>query len=546
MSASYHLDLTKLTSSQAIYEALLNDRQLVSNPKAPKLAKLISSLKLSQESLESSSKLLHSHLENGSDILIYGDYDVDGVTATSILYLSLSQLVAGTKARLLPFIPNRSRHGYGISSTSLSEIYSQQAFKETAYQDFSPSLVITVDTGIVANQEISDLREHGLDVILTDHHKPADSLPSSNNLIHSTLSSGAVIAWVVALYYLEESDYAYSLIDLATLGVIADLIPLTGINRALVKHGLVHLSNSQRPGILALKELAKIANQPLSVSDVSFKLAPRLNAAGRLADAITSLRLLCTSSHTQANQLALELDRYNKQRQDLTSSGVNHALSLNSSDSLLIISSQEYHEGVVGLIAGKLVERFHKPALAISLSDDLAKGSARSIKGVDITALLRHFESDFIGLGGHQLAAGFSFDPANLDDLKKSLVNYANDTIDPQLLTHSITADGLLNLSQTSESLVKLLSQLAPFGIGNPRPRFLSNNLNILEDKPLGSSGQHRRFTLEQAGHTRQVIYFNCPLPHHLSSLSSLVYTLDLNQWNNRTYLQLVAKHAIL
>jgi single-stranded-DNA-specific exonuclease len=545
MQINAHHDFTSLTSAQAIYEAILTERDLDPKPSFPTLQSLIPDLNLNKDNLANAKNVLESHLQKGSDILVYGDYDVDGVTSTSILFLTLNNLAKGTSSRILPFIPHRNLHGYGISPSSLEEIFSGAAFQNTAYPDFSPSLIITVDTGIVAHTEIKSLLDRGVDVILTDHHQPASTLPEATSIVHSTTSSGAGLAWVFSLYLTDEAQFALDLLDLATLGIVADLLPLTGVNRQLVYHGLKVVNNSKRPGLLALRQVAKLMDQDsLSVSDLSFRLAPRLNAAGRLADATTALRLLCTNDKSLSNKLAKQLDEYNRERQLLTDSGVKHALSQNSSDKLIIVASTDYHEGVVGLIAGRLVERFQRPALAISLSDELSKGSARSVKGINITSLLRKFESEFLGLGGHELAAGFSFSPDKLAKLSTSLINYANEHISDDLLEPEYSVDAILNLSQISLSLVKLLNQLAPFGIGNPRPRFVSHNLNVLEDRFLGSEGQHRRLTLEQNGETRQAIWFNCQLKEDLSKLSSLVYTIDLNLWKNKAYLQLIVKHA--
>lgn len=544
-------DFSTSSSAQAIFETILEDRQLELDPPRPRLKELIKDFGLSQDDLQQTRKIIHKHLSAAHDILVYGDYDADGVTATAILYLTLSSLAKGSRARIFPFIPDRVKHGYGLSSSSMSDLFSTRTYAKSAYPDFSPQLIITVDNGIVAHSEVKELRERQVDVIITDHHQPLSTLPPANSLLHSTVSSGAGLAWVLSLFLTGESAPAYQLLELATLGIVADQLPLVGINRTLVIHGLKLLSNSRFLGIKTLIEISSFQDRQVTVGDINFRLAPRLNAAGRLGDATDALRLLCTTSASVARQLSQTLESHNQFRQDMTQQGTEKALSTPPSHRLVISASSDYHEGVIGLIAGRLVEHYHRPALAIAVGEEFSKGSARSLQGINIIKLLREFSSEFVSLGGHELAAGFTLKTSNLSLLTKKLEDYADQNIAQKLLSPRLTVEGELLLSQTTSTLASLLSKLAPFGLGNPKPLFVTRNLRVLEDRQLGQHKAHRRLTLEQAGVTRQAIWFNPaakgePLAYPLQQISDLVYSLDINEYKGKQYLQLVVKNANL
>jgi len=537
-------------SAQAIFTTIVQARDLSLSPPSPSLPELIKDFALSRSSLTQAKALVMQHLEAGHDLLVFGDYDADGITASAVMWLTLTYLAKGTKARVLPFIPDRARHSYGLTDASLRDLLDKTAFQATAYPDFAPALIITVDTGITAHRQVAKLREAGIDVIITDHHQKDRTLPTANVILHSLASSGSGLAWVVALALTDSSPIIYSFLDLAVIGIVTDQLPLVGLNRQLVIYGLQALSRSPRPGIRALAQVAGIENQSFSAYDLNFRLGPRLNAAGRLADATAALRLLCTADSRLATRLAGELDTHNRERQALTDEGVARALSSKPHHHLIITSSSAYHEGVIGLIAGKLVEAHSRPAVVICKGKEVSKGSARSLPGVDIIALLRRFSPHFTSLGGHTLAAGFSIKTVNIKTLQTKLESYADTHIKDSLLVPTYNVDGELTLSQTSLSLAHLLSRLAPFGLGNPAPCFVSRDLTVLEDRRLGEDGKHARLTIEADGITRQAIWFNLPADRQavlpdLTSIKALVYSLDVNHYRGRDYLQLVVKHAV-
>ena len=523
-----------------------NNKKDFLNPPSPTLPLLISKLSLDEKELSGAVALAREHLAKNHDILIYGDYDADGITSTAILYKTLTKLAADTTARILPFIPDRLRHGYGLSRSSINEIIDGVVFKDSSYPDFSPSLIITVDTGIVAIEEVKLIRDNNIDLIITDHHQKEKSAPPANSIIHSLESSGSVVSWTFALALSDSDQEVGEMLDLATIGLVADQISLTGINRTLTYHGIEKLKKTDNLGIQKLMQVAGRDLESLSTYDINFTLAPRINATGRLANAVTALRLLCSNNPNNIASLANEINDLNQERKNLTLSGINGALEHSPENKIIVVSSTKYHEGVVGLIAGRLVEQHHRPALAISVGKNIAKGSARSLGNINVTNLLRKFEEYFEGLGGHKLAAGFSLKPEKIAELTKKLYAYANKNIKDSDLTLVRQVETELSLKQASITLARLVEQLAPFGRGNAQPRFLSRNLTVLEDKKLGAEGIHRKLTLEQNGTTREAIWFNCKQKYPITKLDSLIFTLNINVWRERESLQLVVKHAEL
>lgn len=539
-------------SIDSIFAKLLSARGLNSKeeikeflePPSPNLDLLITKVGIDPNELTKTKNLIDGALKKGEDILVFGDYDADGLTATAVMWQTIQKMAKGKKSRVLPFIPDRRRHGYGLSEKAISDIFDGTAFESSAYPNFSPRLVVTVDNGIVANDEIKLLMDKDVKVIVTDHHQPGDELPNSDSIVHSTVTSGAGVAWIVSLYLLNSSDFSKDLIGIATIGIVADQMPLFGVNRTIAVEGLENLSHTKNLGIKNLCNIAGIANKKITSYDISFVIAPRLNAVGRLKNPMDGLRLLCTSDRSQSAALAEEIHALNVKRQELTQEGIDHALSRAPQHNLMIVSSPDYHEGIIGLIAGRLAEKHNRPSVAVAINDDICKGSARSIPGINVTDLLRNFSDLFHGLGGHEQAAGFSITPDNLEKLEKELPLYADQVIDKSLLVPSIMADMELLLSHTSLELAKNISRLEPFGMGNYKPRFLSRDLHVLEDRKLGSSGIHRKLTVEQNGVVREVIWFKAGEVGEIKEIKQLVYNLDVNVWNGRESLQLVAKYV--
>lgn len=550
MDVTIKTNLDPHASAEDIFQTLLKSRGYQTkaaqaeflHPPAPTLPFLLKNSGIKKSTLTNIQKLLDSHLTLGHDILVFGDYDADGVTATAIMWQSLIAYakLMHSSSRILPFIPLRHRHGYGLSELATKEISDGGAFKDTQFPDFAPQLIITVDTGIVASKVIAKLRQSNYDVIITDHHLPDVALPPANHILHTTMTSGAGVAWILSLYLLGES--AKALLDLATIGVVADMMPLTGLNRSLVAHGLTCLTRSRRPGLVAMKALMGVGEKKLTTYDISFGIAPRINASGRIYNPLDALRLLCTSDRALATNLATTIESHNKDRQDYTDSALQTISSHPVKHHILVVIG-DYHEGVIGLVAGKLVEKFHRPAVVMSQAKDVVKGSARGIAGVNITELLRSLSTPFVSLGGHEAAAGFSLPASKVKDFTHELEKLADDVISPAQLIKSESADLLLSLYQTTLFLAEHLIELEPFGINNPKPRFLLRDLKVAEDKPL-SSGKHHKLTVEQGSTTREVLMFNTQHSHPVSQIKQLICTLDINLWRDKKSLQLIASYV--
>ncbi|GAB4025957.1 MAG: hypothetical protein Fur0011_0120 [Candidatus Microgenomates bacterium] len=497
---------------------------------------------INQEILKDGQSLLDDHLKQNNDICIFGDYDADGITATAVMYLGLSEYIKhkGSKSRLLPFIPDRHKHGYGISQKAVDEVLSGEAFKLKTQQKFNPKLILTVDTGIVAHVGIQSFRNADIDVIITDHHMMDNSLPNATHVIHTTTTSGAGISWIFVSHLLGNTS---SYLDLATVGIVADMMPLVGFNRSLVTKGLTKLSSSTNLGFKALRDRMGIKARSLTTYDISFGIAPRINAAGRIYSPLDALRLLCTNDEKTARELAEKIESHNLDRQVLTDQALSHALSQDHIHKIITLIGP-YHEGVIGLVAGKLVEQLSRPAIVLSENGEIIKGSARSIPGFNITGFLRSLNTAFLGLGGHDQAAGFSIAKDHLNQLISEVNQLGDKVISDELLVKHEFADLELPLSASTLTLAKELTKLEPYGLGNTKPRFLFKDLTVLEDRALGDTGKHHKLIIEQGGVTRPLLMFNTKNTHPINKLKQCVAGIDVNVWNNKESVQLVANYV--
>ncbi len=538
------IDFLPTDTPQQIFDKILLHRGLTDDqakqeflhPSPPTQTFLASALNISPTKLTKFKSRLTQAKQNQEPVCIFGDYDADGITSTAILWQALSQF----GLNVLPFIPHRQKHGYGLTDSAIQEILSGKAFAKP----FKPSLIITTDTGIVAHDQIAFLKSQGIEVILTDHHQPTDQLPPADLIIHSTQTSAAGIAFLLAQTLLS-SDQAWPLLELATIGVVADQMPLTGINRNLVFHGLKLLSQPTNLGLQALYQQAGLKlGQEINTYTIGFVLAPRINAMGRLSHGLIALRLLCSRNQAQVESLAKTLNQTNFQRQTLTQVAYQDALSQLDDSPLVVVASTDYHEGIIGLIAGKLLETTHKPTLALSLNSDLVKGSARSIGDFDITAFLRRHQHLLLSVGGHKLAAGFSLDPKNLPTFIKEIKADAKLLLkEVKFSSPEIQAEGQLHFAQLNLQLYQLLQQLAPFGLANPRPSFFTQ-AKVISSRFVGQQNQHLQLTLEQDKLRLKAIWFNAPSDLQPTNLTQFIFNLQLNSWQGRQSIQLNLKHA--
>lgn len=479
--------------------------------------------------MEAALKRLATALRKGETIAVYGDFDVDGITATALLVQGLRDL----GGLVISYIPDRFSEGYGLNIGALASLRSQGV-----------SLVVTADCGTSSVTEIAYAQSLGMDMVVVDHHSVPPELPSAVAIVnpkliaddrvpHLHLSSvGVGLHLLEALsQYLGRALSTEKYLDLVALGTIADIAPLIGANRELVAAGLVALARSERPGIQALLNTAGLSPKHLDTEAVAFMLAPRLNAAGRLAHARASLDLLLTDDVNEAQQLAAHLNGINRERQGLTARAIETARELvakeDSPSPLIFIGHSDFAAGIVGLVAGRLADELYRPVVAYELGDRLSRGSARTVPELDIITTLRQFGHLLVRFGGHRQAAGFTVDNGNLPALKEGLQSMAATSLQGVELTPSLDIDGEVPLGGLDGETIRWLKHLEPFGQNNPQPVFLSRQVRVVEAKAIGDDGQHLRLKLRDGRVTWPAVAFDLgsALPT-VGSTVDIVYSL--------------------
>lgn len=427
---------------------------------------------------------------DNKDVLIFGDYDADGICATAVLWEGLQSL--GCVAR--PFIPHREKHGYGLTVAAIQEIIDAK----------KPDLIVTVDNGIVAHSAAAFAKEQGITLIISDHHQPernssgAYTYPEAAAVFHTTKLCGTTVAWMLARE-LGAKNIEKSL-DLCGLATISDQVPLKDANRAFAKYGVEALHTTKRVGLRALFKEASVRQAELDSYSVGFTVAPRINAMGRLSHGMDALRLLCTKNSERATQLASTLGQTNVQRQDITLDQFTEAVSqvsIQVEESIVVAHSASFHEGVIGLIAGRLAEKYSKPALVMSINEKGIKGSARSVKGVNITELLRSVREHLNEVGGHPMAGGFSLSHENLEIFKTSIFAAAKKTIHKEFLIPMLELECQLPCSMIAEEVCEMIEQFAPFGSDNHKPVFSFGRVRVVGKQTMGKENQHLKLLFE-------------------------------------------------
>ncbi len=486
--------------------------------------------------------LIKNAIQAGQPIIIHGDYDVDGLAATAILW---EAIYFGLKYRAVyPFIPNRFTDGYGLSRESIEKIKQQHCESAAA------PLLITVDCGITAVEEVSLAKALGFAVIVVDHHAlPAQRTAADAIVWTETLCSGG-ISWFVAQSLLDGGELEQR--DLAALATVADLQPLLGLNRSFVRSGLAVINQKPRPGLKALMVASRMPDRLVGTYELGWLLGPRLNAAGRLESAVKALKLLLTRNLKEAIELAGGLNEVNSERQRILGLSLTHArTSLIGADlkKFILVADESYHEGVIGLVAGKLVQEFYRPALVIAKGETVSKGSARSISGFNIIEALRRFEGLFEGVGGHPMAAGFTIRNENLTQLEIELAKVAEELIDEQTLTPKIKVEAELPAGIISQELPAITKKLEPFGVGNPQPIFLARALKVTEVRKVGASGGHLKLGLTKDGLNLPAIWFGAGSQlsaYQPGSIADIVFTVLEDSWNGYPRVSLNVKDARL
>jgi len=473
-------------------------------------------------------------------IAVYGDFDVDGVTAIVILVEGLSRL----GAEVITYIPDRVNEGHGLKISALEKLQAQGA-----------GLVITVDCGVTDLAEVKQAREMGMDMIITDHHIPLGSLPRAIAVIDpkrkdsvypypDLAGAGVAFKLLQALFHKDSREkWLTRLMDLVVLATVTDLVTLVGENRYLVKEGLRELNRSSHVGIQEMVKLAGLKLSELDAQDISWILGPRLNAAGRMNNASTSYQLLTTQSPEEARLLALELEEKNAERQKLTKEVLSRArekLAAKLYLPVLIEGDESYSIGVIGLVAGKLADEFYKPAIIISLGPELCQGSCRSIPEFDVAAALEECHNLLTTFGGHPLAAGFTVTRQNLAQLEERITTLATDQLGHLDLRPEIVIDAELPLSTFSGETFNLMQKLSPFGRGNPQPTFLTRQVEVVECRNFGNRDEWLRLKLKQGNITWQAVDFDSRRTREeIPSYIDIVYNLKKSRWNGEEVLGL-------
>lgn len=489
---------------------------------------------------------LEQALMQGEKIAVHGDYDVDGITGCTLLVETLHALGGNVEYH----IPLRLKDGYGLSADAISQ----------AKED-GCALIISVDCGVSALAEAELAAELGLDLIITDHHQPPDQLPACLALVNPHLPtnqfpwkelSGVGVAFFLLVglrrhlrgnnYFAarEEPDLRQGL-DLVALGTIADIVPLGGVNRILVRSGLELLELGKRPGIAALKRVADV--KKVSSGVVGFRLAPRLNAAGRLEDAALGVKLLLGENLEEIDPLADLLDGFNRERQKIEQQTLAEAIALVEKQNRperysIVLARENWHSGVIGIVASRLVERYHRPTVMIALENGQGKGSARSISGFNLYEALKESAEPLSGFGGHAMAAGLSIVEENLESFSTAFEQAAVNRLAAEDLVPVAYHDGEVSLSSFNLPLLRELETLNPYGAGNPQPAFVSRNCRVYSPRILAD--KHLKFDLEQDGCRIGCIAFGqADRFDQLDGGIDLLYRPGINQWRGKESVQL-------
>ncbi len=509
-------------------------------------------------------------VERNELITVYGDYDVDGVTAVCTLYLYLKSL----GARVEYYIPNRAGEGYGVSNAAIETI-----------KERGGTLIITVDTGITATEEVEFARSIGVDFIVTDHHECRTDLPLAEAVINphrpdcpypfKELAGVGVVFKLICAY--EErvcgkrrreaarkifDEYA----DLVAIGTIADVMPIKGENRIIVKYGLGMIENTKRIGLAALIEASSTKNDQrssrrkktkITSSYIGYTLAPRINAAGRIKTASLAVELFLTEDKARVTEIAEELCRTNKERQAEENKIMQEAYRMieelhAEDDPVIVLSADTWHHGVIGIVSSRITEKYCKPSILVSFEgnegepsdSDVGKGSGRSIKGMNLVDALCHCSEHLVKFGGHELAAGLSVTRGELDNFRRMLNDYARESLTEEDMIPTIEADCVIDAGDISLALAKNLQILEPYGVGNPVPVFVMRGVTVNELCGI-SDNKHTKFTLGGGRQSISAMYFSAPpssLNVYVGDKVDVLFNVDINEWSGRESVQLIIR----
>ena len=493
-------------------------------------------------------------IEKHEKIVIYGDYDVDGITSTTLLYEFLSEQGADVSY----YIPDRKDEGYGINIMAVNRLLKQGA-----------KLLITVDCGITAIGEVEFASLSGMDVIITDHHTCKERIPTAAKAIvnpkredddypfDALAGVGVAFKLVLALAIrlgLNTNECFNRYIDLAAIGTIADVVDLRGENRIIVDKGLKAVENTKRAGIRAIMEISGADKKPLSAGTVAFAIAPRLNAAGRLGTATTAVELLLSKDIDEARRIALSLDEENKQRQLTEQEIFDQALEMVLKDpnfdkkKVIVLAHEDWHQGVIGIVASRIGDKFYKPCILISHSNGFGKGSGRSIDGFNLFDALNHCKEHLTEFGGHSVAAGLNLNIADLEKFEKAINKYADEVLSQKDMIPKVKIDCELSTKSVTLENAKILSKLEPFGVGNEKPVFSMSNVAITHISAVGTDGRHLRLAVTKNGMSFNAIGFyfgEFANKFNINDKVNIAFHMDINNFRDNEALQLHIKDIV-
>ncbi|MGY3715405.1 single-stranded-DNA-specific exonuclease RecJ [Sutcliffiella cohnii] len=488
------------------------------------------------EDMEIVVERIKTAVQKEEKILVFGDYDADGVSSTTVLLTALQEI--GARADF--YIPNRFTEGYGPNET---------AFRWAKEQNYT--LIITVDTGISAHHEGEVAKELGLDLIITDHHEPSPTLPESYAIIHpkkTTCSypykelAGVGVAFKVAHALL--GRVPEHLIEIAAIGTIADLVPLTGENRLIAYRGIRQMKSTTRPGLRALFQKCGVDMANITEETIGFTIGPRINAVGRLADADPAVHLLMATTYEEAVALVEEIDGYNKERQQIVAKITEEAIKQveekypPEEHSFIIVEGYDWNAGVIGIVASRLVDKFYRPTIVLSLDDKtgLAKGSARSIKGFDLFEHLSDCRDILPHFGGHPMAAGMTLEMKNVHELRTRMNRKASEILTEEDFIPITDVDMQCELEDISLQTIEQLERLAPYGVANPKPKVVVPNASLQQIRQIGSNNTHLKLMIEKNNESLDCVGFGFGDAYHEISPSCKIHVLgelSINEWNN-------------
>ncbi len=493
--------------------------------------------------MEETVKRIQTALENKEKVVIYGDYDVDGITATAILHDTFSALDISASY----YIPKRDTEGYGLNKDALKEIAENGA-----------NLVVTVDCGITGVEEVKYAKELGLDIIITDHHNVP--VKSGKQIIPETIvinpkqnsckypygelsGSGIAFKLAQALYATFPEKLIFGqekwLLDLAALGTVCDMVPLTGENRIISHFGLKVLAKTKRVGLKLLAEASGVSLREMKSYNLGFQLGPRLNAAGRLETAEKSIQLLLSSDENEARMLALDLDNLNKERQDLTQRILSEAIEeiekKDKDSKIFLLANENWPAGVVGIIASKLVDKYARPVIVFEDKGDRCQGSARSPKCFNIIEALEKNSEILVRCGGHARAAGATVKKEHFVLLEEKLIEIAGNKITEEDLQPELEVEAEVNLSDVDEENYNFLQRLEPYGMGNPSPRFVAWGLKVESFRKVGKEGEHLKLALADGSEKRNAIFFSYfDREIDLQKPVDALFSINQNEWGGK------------